>query len=205
MEHYLLAKTIEGHDLIEPVPEFRRKCLLDGVFYRALAHLSVSKTDKRLPKIPGAGVRCHNDDDISKICFPPGVVCKGCVIHYLEQDVKDILMGLFYFVEQQHRVGCFPDSIRKKSALFIPHIARGRTDKPCHRMLFLVLAHIKTVNGNPKDICKLPCQFCLTYTGWTDEEKVSHGLVRLAESCTGTLYRLYDCFNRMILPVDPLF
>ena len=65
------------------------------------------------------------------------------VIHHLKQNIVNIGMGFFDLIQKKHRMGILPDRFRQKAALFIAHITGRSADELRHRMLFLILTHIK--------------------------------------------------------------
>ena len=52
------------------------------------------------------------------------------IIHDLQQNVEEIRMGLFDFVEQQHAMRVLVDCIGQQTALIVADVARRRTDQP---------------------------------------------------------------------------
>ena len=54
-----------------------------------------------------AGIGRHDEDDIAEIDLLAVVIGQLAVIHDLQQDVEQVRMGLFDFVEQQHACGCW--------------------------------------------------------------------------------------------------
>ena len=97
------------------------------------------------------------------------IVCNRRVIHHLQQDVVDVLMGLLDLVQQKHRVGGSSNRIRQDTALLVTNISRRGTDETADGVPFLVLAHIVTVQGNAQFGREAPGQLGLPYAGGTDK------------------------------------
>ena len=53
----------------------------------------------------------------------------------LKEQVKDISVGFFHLVEENHAVGFSFDFVGEKTAFFETDVAGRCTDKPRHRML----------------------------------------------------------------------
>ena len=112
------------------------------------------------------------------------MVCQTAVIHHLKQDVEDIRMRFLDLVEQKHTVRVLIHAVGQKTALIKADVARRRADQARNRVLFHVLRHVKAQKFNSERIGKLFCHFGFTHTGWTGEQVVPDGFLRLAQTCT---------------------
>ena len=90
-----------------------------------------------------AGVRRQDEHRVAEVGLPPGVVGQRGVVHHLQQDVVDVRMRLFDFVEQHDAVGMRADGVDEQSALLEPDVPRRRADQPRHGVLLHVLAHVE--------------------------------------------------------------
>ena len=75
-----------------------------------------------------ADVRGHDDHRVFKINRTPVAVRQLAVIHDLQQNIEDIGMRLFDFIEQQHGVGRAPDFFGQLPAFVVADIAGRRAD-----------------------------------------------------------------------------
>ena len=91
----------------------------------------------------GAGIGRHDDDHIAEIGLAPVVVGQRAVIHHLQQDIEDVRMRLFDFIEQQHRMRLLGDRLGQQAALVETDIARRRADQAADRMAFHVFGHVE--------------------------------------------------------------
>ena len=93
------------------------------------------------------------------------------MVHHLQQYIKYVRVRLFNFIKQQNRVGVLADGISEDTALVKADIAGRRADKPRHRVLFHVLAHVKALELHAQHGSKLFCHFGLAHAGGADKEK----------------------------------
>ena len=79
---------------------------------------------------------------MAKIRLPAVVIRQRGVIHDLKQDVEQIRMRLFDFIQQDDAIGMSANSINQQPALFESNIAGRSSDETGHRVFFHVFAHV---------------------------------------------------------------
>ena len=121
-------------------------------------------------------IGCHNDNDIAEIRFSALIICQCGIIHGLKQQVIDIRVRFFHFIQQQHRVRIFPDCLCEQASLLITHIPCRGTDKFCHRMFFFIFAHVEAYQADPQLPGKASGNFRLTYSGRPHEQQARQRL-----------------------------
>ncbi len=84
----------------------------------------------------------HDDDGIAEIHRPSLTVGEAAVVEHLQQDVENLRMRLFDFVQQDHRVGLTPHRLGKVATFLVAHISRRGTDQARHRVLLHEFAHV---------------------------------------------------------------
>ncbi len=104
------------------------------------------------------------------------------MIHDLQQDVEQIGMGLFDFIEKQHCIRVLDDAVRKQPPLLKTDIPRRRTDQAGHRMLLHVLTHVKAQELNPHLLSQLLGHFGLTNPRRPGKQEGASGLFRMTET-----------------------
>ncbi|MNT69601.1 hypothetical protein D3C72_2079290 [compost metagenome] len=65
------------------------------------------------------------------------------MVHDLQQDVEQVRMRLFYFVEQQHAMRMLVDAIGQKTALIEADITGRCAEQTRHGMAFHIFRHVK--------------------------------------------------------------
>ena len=100
----------EGNGRVQPVAEFRREQLLDRFLVLAFA-LAAAEADGVLGGIGGARIGGHDQDHIAEIDLLAVVIGELAVIHHLQQDVEQVAMRLFDFVQQQHAMRMLVDAV----------------------------------------------------------------------------------------------
>ena len=154
----------EANGRIQAVAEFRREQLLDRFLVLAFA-LAAAETDGVLGGVAGAGIGGHDQDNIAEVDLLAVMVGELAVIHHLQQDVEQVAMGLFDFVQQQHAMGMLIDAIGQKPALIEADIAGRRADQARHRVAFHVFAHVEAQEFHAHDRGQLFGDFGLADTG----------------------------------------
>ncbi|OQA08530.1 MAG: hypothetical protein BWY66_00946 [bacterium ADurb.Bin374] len=83
--HDVAVEGVEMDNGVEAVPELGAERLLDGLAAAPLDMAAlVAEADRAFAHLAGAGVRCHHEDDVTKIRLAPRVVGERRVIHYLQ-------------------------------------------------------------------------------------------------------------------------
>jgi len=95
------------------------------------------------------------------------------VVHHLQQDVEDVVVRFFDFVEEYDAVRVGAHRVDKESALFEPDVPRWSSDQPGDRVLLHVLAHVEADELVAEQQRKLPRQLCLADTGRASEEEAA--------------------------------
>ena len=86
----------------------------------------------------------HDQHHVAEIRFTPVIVGQRAVIHHLQQQVKDIRVRFFDFIQQQYRMRMLNNSIGQQTALVETDIPRRRTNQAADGVAFHILGHIKT-------------------------------------------------------------
>jgi hypothetical protein len=71
----------------------------------------------------------HNNDRILKVDPAAKTVGEHTVVKHLQQDMENIRVSFFNFIQQDDGVGAAPYLLGKLSAFFISYITRRRTDQ----------------------------------------------------------------------------
>ncbi len=116
------------------------------------------------------------------------------MVHHLEQNVEDVLVGFFDFVQQQDGVGIFGHRLRKQSGLVETYIAGRSADESGYGVTLHVFAHVEAGQLHSKLSCQLPRQLRLADAGGAGEKETAHGFFRVAETGAGR----FDCRRHLI-------
>src|SRR2546423_6176911 len=107
IQQLFVAQFVEHDDLVETVDELRIERLPDGV-HNHLFHLDARNVRRTLeshgaPLLNKArtDIRRHDNDRVLKIDCIAQRVSQNTVFENLQQDVEDVRMRFFDFVEQQ--------------------------------------------------------------------------------------------------------
>jgi len=96
------------------------------------------------------------------------------VIEHLQENVKDVRMCLFDFVQQDDRVGFAPNGFGELAAFFVADVARGGADEARDGELFHVFRHVDAdhrVLFAEQDFGDRARQLRLSHAGGTEEYK----------------------------------
>mmetsp|Transcript_28934 Transcript_28934/g.55331 ORF Transcript_28934/g.55331 Transcript_28934/m.55331 type:complete len:350 (-) Transcript_28934:968-2017(-) len=111
------------------------------------------------------------------------MVSQLAVVHHLQQDVVDIWVRLFHFVQQEDTMRVLVHAVCQHATLVKAHIAGRGPDQAADRVLFHVFRHIKAQHFDTQRIGQLLGHFGLAHAGWTGKEVVADGFFRLAQAC----------------------
>src|SRR5690606_38151762 len=121
---YVEGQRLELDGGIQAVAELRGEHLANG-FHGVGGVILGGKAHRGAAGQLRPGIGGHNQDDAAEVCLTAIVVGEGAVIHNLQQQVEDIGVGLFNFVQQHHGVGVLGDCVGEQAALIEPDIAGG--------------------------------------------------------------------------------
>ena len=74
----------------------------------------------------------------------PLAVRQPPLVQNLQQQIENIRVSLFDFIEQNDRIGLSPHFFGQLPSLVEPDVSGRRADQFCDRMLFHILAHVHT-------------------------------------------------------------
>src|SRR5262249_44837986 len=135
LDHIIIGQWIENDNLVQSVNEFGIERLLDGVhnhlfqsFARFIGSRLETKSSPFLDKTR-PDIRGHNDYRVFEIYRIAQRIGQLPIFEYLQQDIEDIRMRFFDFVQQQYRIRISLDSLCQLTAFFVTNIARRRSDQ----------------------------------------------------------------------------
>ena len=94
-----------------------------------------------------ADVAGHDDERVFEIDRAALAVGQPAVIEHLQQDVENVVVRLFDFVEEHDAVRAAADGFAQLAAFLVADISRRRADQPGDRVLLHVFAHVDADHG----------------------------------------------------------
>ena len=88
------------------------------------------ESDRLAGQLATASIGGHQQDHVAEVGLASSVVGEGGVIHYLEEDVVDVGMGLLDLVQEEHGMRRAPDGISEQTTLVEAHIPGRSSDQP---------------------------------------------------------------------------
>ncbi len=170
--HDLTVEGVEGDDAVQTVSELGTEYFFNGFF--ALADgipFGITEADGGAAHLTRPGIGCHHDDHIAKIGLLAVIVRQGGMIQNLQQDVEQVFVGFFNFIQQQNTVRVFADTVGEQAALVEADVSGGRANQTGHGMFFHVLAHVITHKFHIQLPGHLSGHFGLADTGGTRKKK----------------------------------
>ena len=116
----------------------------------------------------------HHDHGVAKIDGAPLTIGQPAVVEYLQQDIEDIRVRLFDFVQQDHRIRPTPDRFGQVTAFLIADITWRCANQPGNRVLFHELGHVDAhhgVFGIEQERRERLGEFCLAHAGRTQKQE----------------------------------
>ena len=168
-------------------------------FHHGFLHL-VMRAAGHLHDFLRTEVRGHHDHGVLEVHRAALTIRHAAIV--LQQDVEDVRVSLFDFIEQDHAVGTAPDSFREVAALVIADISRRRADQTGDAMLLHVFRHINADHGLftiEEERGERLRELGLADTRGSKEEERAVRPVRVRESCAASLNRFRDLSHGLIL------
>ncbi len=104
--NHLSREMIEPDNVVEAVTEFRRKHFFDFA-HRISTVVLMNKPNRFTLSFTYPGVGRHHQHHVAEIRFTPVIVGQRTVIHHLQQQVEDVRVRFFDFIQQQYRMRMF--------------------------------------------------------------------------------------------------
>ena len=200
----LFAQGGKGNHRVQTVAEFGGERPFNR--RRILARAPLAAKANRLFRLLGCPrVRGHNQDHIAEIHRAPVMIGQLAVIHHLQQNVVNVWMRLFHFVQQQHAMRMLIHTIRQHPALVKANIARGRANQAGNGVFFHVFRHIEPQKFDGKAGGELLGHFGFAHASWARKQIVADGLFRLAQARAGQFDRRAQRLDSFVLPKHHAF
>ena len=217
--HYLddlvLGQRMEHQNLVDAIEQLRTECLLERIVHRTAQPLRlVSPFAAVCAEAEGcplhslcAQVTGHYNDRIAEIHGPAMAVGQPAVLQYLEQDVEDLRVGLFYFVEEHYPVRAATHRLGKLARFVVADIPGRRPDQARNGVLLGILGHVDTDHVAfvvEQEFGQCSCKFGLPHAGRAQQDETADGPSRVADTGPGAANSFGDGIHRLILADDPL-
>ena len=150
-----------------------------------------------------ADVGSHDDDGVAEVDFPGERIGNFSFFENLQEEVHDIGVGLFDFVEKNHAVGATPNRFTELAAFFVADVAGRRTDQTASGKFLHVLGHIDLDEGiaiAEHELCKGLSEKGFADACWAEEDERADGASGIFEIGTGTAQGLANGDDRFVLP-----
>ena len=121
------------------------------------------------------------------------------MIHHLQQNIEQIRMRFFYFVQKQHSMRGLVNRIRQQPALIKTNIAWGRANQPRHRMALHIFGHIKPHEFDAQRLGQLFCNFRFTNARRAGKQIVANWFFSVTQASPGQFNRRCQRRYRLIL------
>ena len=196
--NHLGREMIKPDNVVEAVTEFRRKHFFD--FAHCISTIVLMNQPNRFTlSFTHTGVGGHDQHHIAEIRFTPVIVGQRAVIHHLQQQVKDIRVCFFDFIQQQYRMRMLNNSIGQQTALVETDIPRRRTNQAADGVAFHIFGHIKTQQFNAECFGQLHRDFGLTDASWSGKQERTDRFMLVSQTGTAHFDRFSQRLNGFIL------
>ena len=189
------------HNRVQAIAEFWCEQTIDRFQILALA-ARFGKAKGRFGHIGGACIGCHDQDHIAEVDLLAGVICQLAMIHDLQQNIVDLWMALFDFIEQEHAMGMLIHSISEQAALIKADIAGRRAEQTADGVALHIFRHIETHELHAQALGQLTGRFCFTNTRGAGEQIAANRLFAIAQTSTRQLDRCGKGGQGLILTID---
>ncbi len=202
-------EAVEDDGFVDAIQELGPEELAQFVHHRELheVELGAGIGALVLEDALRAEVRGHDDDGVLEVDDPALTVGEAAVIQDLQQDVEDVRMRLFDFVEQQDGVGATPDLLGQLPALLVADVAGRRADEARDVVLLLILGHVDADQGAfvvEEAAGQGAAEFGFADAGGAEEDEAADGTVGVLEAAAGAQDGLGDGGDGVVLTDDAL-
>src|ERR1041384_726424 len=139
-----LRQGVEHDRFVNSVQEFRCEMspqCVEHSFFHSLVLIAFSLS-AILENQMASDVAGHDDDRVFEIDDSTLPIGQSAVIEYLKQDIENVVMSLFDFIQQHYRVRPAPHGFGQLAAFLVTNVTRRRADQSRNRMLLLIFGHI---------------------------------------------------------------
>ena len=159
----------------------------------------LGEADGRAGHVHGPGVGGHDEHHVAEIGLAPVVVSERPVVHDLQQQVEDLRVGLFNFVEQHDTVWMLGDRLGEQAALVESDVTRRRADQARDRVPLHVFGHVVAQQLDAGDERQLAAHLGLAHPGRAGKEEGADRLVAGLEPGAGQLDAVGELVDRLVL------
>ncbi len=154
-----------------------------------------------------AQVAGHQHERLREVDDVALAVGQASIVQQLEQDVEDLGVRLFDFVEQHDRMRFAAHGFGQGAAFVVTDITRGRADQPRHGVLFHELAHVhahKRLLVVEEELGERAGGFRFADARRTEQQERPERSARLLQSGARAAHRFADRDERVVLAHDTL-
>ena len=196
---FLRREPVKDDDFINAVQEFRTEVAAQRLQGLGFPLFRIGFIEDIL----AADVGGHDDDRVAEVNRTSLAVRNAAVVQYLEQYVKDVRVGLFNFIEENHAVRTAPHGFRELTAFFIPHVSGRRPDEARNGMFFHVFGHVNADDGVfivKKEFRQRLAELRLADAGGSQEQERANGPVFILQPGAGASHSVGYGLNGLFLP-----
>ena len=176
----------ERNDRIQTVAEFRGEQTVDRLFILARTPRR-TETDGGFRHFGCARIGRHDEDDVAEVDLLAVMVGQRAMVHHLQQDVVDIRMRLFDFVQQHHGMRVLVDAVGQETTLIEADITGRCAEQTRHGMTFHIFRHVEAQHLDAERGGKLLGHFRLTDARRAGKDIRANRLVRFTQARTRQL------------------
>jgi len=184
-----------------------------------LIHFRLDGFDEAFDGWRGVGVGCQlhdrfrgrvggqDDDGVLEVDFTAFAVFHAAFVEDLEEEFQDVGVGLFHFVQEDHRVGLAADGFSEYAAFAVADVSGRRAFQRGDGVGFLKLAHgdgDHVVLAAIEEVGDGEGGFGFTDAGGADEHEDADGLIGIFHLGFRDLNTLSDGLEGVILADDAL-
>ena len=217
-ENFFSLEVLEHNDFIHTVEELGAEEFFHLLYHLVLHALVCSRVieirlhiakAKRLVHLDRANthVGSHDDERIPEVDRSPLAISQLSIFHHLKEDVEYFWVGLLNLIEENHAVWVSSDLFRQLSALIVTYVSRRGSQQSADCKSLHILGHVDSNHVGLfliKVACKRLCEFGLSNSSWSQEDKASHRSLWIFESGTSSSDGSRNGNYRIVLTDDSL-
>ncbi len=204
----LLGEGVEDHDLIDAVEEFGAEVIAQEIADLGFDFpIGVFLPGEVLDGLR-ADVAGHDDDGVFEIDGAALAVGEAAVVEDLEEDVEDVAVGFFDFVEEDDGIRPAADGFGELAAFFVADVSWRGADEAGDGMLLHEFGHVDAdegVFGVKEEFREGFAELGFSDAGGAKEHEGADGAAWIAEAGAGAADGVGDGFDGFFLADDTAF
>ena len=204
----VLAEGFEDDGFVDAVEELGPEDGFEGFVDVGVDFPVGAFVGSELLDLVGGDVAGHDDDGVFEVDGSAVAVGESAVVEDLEQDVEDVGVSFFDFVEQDDAVGASSDGFGESASFFVADVAGRGADHAGDAVWFHEFAHVESYHRVfvvEEEFGECFAEFGFADAGGAQEDEGADGSLGVAQACAAAADGVADGGDGFVLAYESLF